>query len=344
VLVISLRNWEGTSFFTDPGQIASRLSGVAETWIYVDKLVERELRDRISERHTAGDGAVRIYWPRWRPSDDPFSYPLFTPAFIQRRRNFVRGLERWMANEVITTTSRSSRPGWPTWSMLVSANHRGEIDEARSSGTDAELVSLLEADNQLLVRENRLLDHKVTAAEQEIYRLQSRLAAVEVRRADPIDKTTVDPAFEAQSVEEMIAHIEERYSDRVVVELNNASDSDAEFKDIDRFQKAIIWLCTDFVAWKRGERAGVNYKDLQLELKNLCSFDYKTGQSRTTIGRNRADYETTYDERRFEITEHIGWGKKASNKPIRVAFAWDDVTDRLVIGYVGPHQKTDASN
>ena len=344
LVVISLRNWEGTSFFPDPGQIASRLAGVAGTWIYADKLVERDLKEHMSERHTAGDGAVRIYWPRWSPDDDPFAHHLFTPKFIHNRRKFVRGLERWMANEVTAITGRASRRGVPTWSAMLAANHRREIDSVRDSGTDEELIRLLEEDNTKLELERDQFQDALAEAEQEIYNLRNRLAAVRGQPAGATESELVDDGFEATSIEDMVAHAEERYAERVVLALNSASDVDAPFKDIGSFQKAFVWLCTDFVAWKRNERPGVNYLDLQQELKARCGFDFKTGQSKTTLGKYRSDYETTHDDRRFEITEHIGWGNKASNRPIRVAFAWDDVTQRLVIGYVGPHQRTSASN
>ncbi len=50
------------------------------------------------------------------------------------------------------------------------------------------------------------------------------------------------------------------------------------------------------------------------------------------------------DERTYTLDEHIGKGTKGDPQyMIRIAFGWDEDIKKVVVGYIGRHQRTQAS-
>ena len=67
---------------------------------------------------------------------------------------------------------------------------------------------------------------------------------------------------------------------------------------------------------------------------------HKTDQSAATVGMYRDWRRTTYQGRTVDILQHLGKGASFdARSTIPIAFAWDDETDRVVVGYVGRHQR-----
>ena len=61
------------------------------------------------------------------------------------------------------------------------------------------------------------------------------------------------------------------------------------------------------------------------------------------MGKYSSDYETTLGDRKFILEHHIGMGRGRGESAIRIAFAWDSERQMVIVGYVGRHQRTDAS-
>jgi uncharacterized protein YgiM (DUF1202 family) len=83
--------------------------------------------------------------------------------------------------------------------------------------------------------------------------------------------------------------------------------------------------------------------DLDRSIKEGCgaSWFWKGGQSEITVTSFSNWYECTYQGQRHEVREHIGTGKsKRPEETIRIAFKWLESEEKILIGYIGQHQRT----
>lgn len=83
--------------------------------------------------------------------------------------------------------------------------------------------------------------------------------------------------------------------------------------------------------------------DFNSSLREVCpNWSYKSRQSPTTRGKYPEWYATTVNGTGFELHEHINRGSSHNAKSnIRIAFAWNEQENKVVVGYIGRHQKTD---
>lgn len=144
------------------------------------------------------------------------------------------------------------------------------------------------------------------------------------------------------SVSEAIDRVKQRYAGRIVFALNNKSDPVIPFRDPDEVFAALEWLATFYVEARTG-RQRCTRLDHELA-KTLPGWDYSARQSEGTVGQNPEWYRCTWEGRRYEIDEHIGYGaSKRPEETIRIAFAWDSDRETVVVGYVGQHQRNTKS-
>ena len=175
----------------------------------------------------------------------------------------------------------------------------------------------VDADNDRLRRELA----RANATEE-----QWRRAYVETRRADATDDEAGEQPI--ASVADALTLAERAFPDHLAVSLNAKSDPDVPFARPAEVFDALAWLAT---AYRRGPAA----------IAESCpGWFHKTDQSAATVGMYPDWYRTTYQGRTLNILQHVGKGASFdARSTIRIAFAWDDETDRVVVGYVGRHQR-----
>jgi hypothetical protein len=99
---------------------------------------------------------------------------------------------------------------------------------------------------------------------------------------------------------------------------------------------ALRWLATTYHAAK----TGVSCPDLDQSCRRASGFRYAAHQSEVTMGQYKSDYEITWRGKVVKLKEHVGCGtSKDPRHTIRVAFFFDDRSKRVVVGYIGPHQR-----
>ena len=143
-----------------------------------------------------------------------------------------------------------------------------------------------------------------------------------------------------RSLLRLFQEAEARYPDRIAYHPNNHSDRDYPYDRPHEVAAAVEWLVGPYWETRAGVRRA-DHRELDHLLKQTCGWTYKTSQSPSTVGQFRSWYETTYEGRRLGVLEHIGRGNTKRQGPdsIRIGFTWDDVTQRVVIGFVGQHQR-----
>jgi hypothetical protein len=133
-----------------------------------------------------------------------------------------------------------------------------------------------------------------------------------------------------------------RYPDRIVLALNNRSDPDYDYARPAEVEQALEWLAT--VLWESRGRPGTgkDHRALNYDLMKRCGWFYRPTQSASTMGRFPDWYRCSLEGRTFSLAEHVGRGntKRQGRNSIRIAFAWDAEASRVVVGFLGQHQRT----
>jgi hypothetical protein len=105
---------------------------------------------------------------------------------------------------------------------------------------------------------------------------------------------------------------------------------------------AFDWLAKTYHASKLGKLKCTDFDHSIREI--LPTWGYSPHQSELTTGRYKEWYECQWDGRTYKVTEHIGSGKSTNpEETIRIAFTFDKTRKKVVIGYIGQHQKNTKS-
>ena len=129
---------------------------------------------------------------------------------------------------------------------------------------------------------------------------------------------------------------EDRWPNELRLALNNNSDHKLYFDQPNQVYSALEWLATTYRNAKTGEKPVGN---LDVSLFTTCGWRYRPFQPDAAPGKYRSDYQTTDADRKFTLDEHIGRGTGRTPGQIRVAFAWDEERNMVVVGYIGRHQR-----
>ena len=221
--------------------------------------------------------------------------------------------------------------------------------------SEEELASLraenerLAAANRSLASDNEALREKTNQMASELGESRNlaenwRVSYQESRRSQAL--MPVEPLPEFQSVEQALQLAQQKFSDRLNFQLIAKSDTGIPFDNPRQVWDALEWLATTYSDSKRGYDAktgGSGETDLDLSLRQACGWHYTSGQSPVTMGQYREYYEIWLRGRKRELAEHIGTGNGYHRGTIRIAFLWDAEEKKPVVGYIGRHQRTDAS-
>ncbi len=200
-------------------------------------------------------------------------------------------------------------------------------------------VQGINADKQTLAEEAADFKEKLRISEaQEIY--WRNMYEIEMSSKDSSTPTPVPS--EIESVKHAIQLAKARYGDSLLIHLNKKSEPDYNYNRPKEVWDALDWLARIYRPTQTGES---RVKDLNESLRNTCgSWEYKPNQTDITVNTNREWYTTTVDGATYELRKHIGRGiSRRDNNIIRIAFEWDEHSQRVVVGYIGPHQRNRSS-
>ena len=165
--------------------------------------------------------------------------------------------------------------------------------------------------------------------------------AYESERDKP--RLTVDEARSgAVSVDEAVEFATQLFPDRLLVKPNSKSQvEDNPFEKPEDVWLALEWLATTY----HDAKAGIaSVPDFDRSIREACGWQYKSDQHETTRNKYRDWYTVKANNKTYWLLEHIGSGaSKDARHTIRVAFDWDKDEKLVVVGYIGQHQRTDAT-
>ncbi|MYA36727.1 MAG: hypothetical protein F4030_09635 [Gammaproteobacteria bacterium] len=151
------------------------------------------------------------------------------------------------------------------------------------------------------------------------------------------------PPERLESVMDAVSQAKRTYSGQLLFALNSKSQENSGFQRPAEVFAALAWLATEFRNSKLDPDAGpVEYNE---RIKSILpNWFYIPRQSPTARGKYPDWYTTTVNGTSHELQLHVGKGKSHDAKSnIRIAFAWDEAESRIVVGYIGRHQRTGRS-
>ncbi len=219
---------------------------------------------------------------------------------------------------------------------------RAELDQTRRDHDSLRTeVSQLRKENAGLQSDRTLLDRESSDLKNELSRARKeseswRRAYVFVRRNEA-DAAGGEPV-PLRSVSDALALAEKTFPDQLLFALNSKSDRNTPFRKPDEVFDVLAWLSTEYHRLRAEPGANPDFNRL---VKEACpGWSYSPGQAEVAKEQFADWYTTTVDGKTYDLYPHIGKG--ASFDPqntIRIAFAWDDDLRKVIVGYVGLHQR-----
>ncbi|MXX27893.1 MAG: hypothetical protein F4Z82_20925 [Caldilineaceae bacterium SB0668_bin_21] len=200
----------------------------------------------------------------------------------------------------------------------------------------------LEAENSSLRHELKELRDELKTS-QDVVRLW-RIAYEEASKR--MGKTAKPPSKDkyllVEDVRTAVALAKEKYAGELTFQPNSKSEiEDSPYEKPTNVLAALEWLATTFYRSKVGE---VRVTDLNKSIKKVCGWSYTGRQSTNTMKKYEPWYTTSFEGEKLWLKWHVGTGSnKDSRYTIRIAFDWDKDRKIVVIGYIGQHQRTDAT-
>ena len=227
------------------------------------------------------------------------------------------------------------------YESLLSSNHTLKQDsasiedkvralEGEIAGLNADKLTLTEevaeVRDQLRISETNEVNWRIA--------YEAEVKSKDVSAPEPI------PA-EVESLRRAVDLARARYGDRLVFRLNKKSDQDYNYSRPKEVWDALEWLATTYHDSQTGEAQTI---DLNESIRNTCGgWEYKSNQTDITFNMYREWYTTTKDGKTYELRKHLSKGTGRDANVIRIAFAWDEDSERVIVGFVGPHQRSRSS-
>ena len=196
----------------------------------------------------------------------------------------------------------------------------------------------LNADKQALTNEVAELKNQLQISEAKELNWRNAYEA-EVSSKDASAPESIPAVI--NSVKQALDLAKARYGDRLVYHPNSKSESDYNYRRPKEVWDALEWLAKTYYAVQTGKDRVIDLND---SIRNTCGgWEYKANQTDITLNTFREWYETKKDGKIYELREHLAKGTGRDANVIRIAFAWDDDSEQVIVGYVGPHQRTRSS-
>ena len=215
----------------------------------------------------------------------------------------------------------------------------GDVESLRSQNrTLSNDIQFLRADKAEFERNVENLQSKLTDKEREV---ETWRRAFEDESQKP-RLTVEEVSRQVGTVGDAVNYAREMFPDRLLLRPNSKSViQDNPFERPEDVWLALEWLATTYHGAKMGESS---VPDFDLSIREMCGWWYKSDQHETTRNKYRDWYTTRVNGDRRWLLEHIGTGaSKDARHTIRIAFDWDKDEKLVVVGYIGQHQRTDAT-
>ena len=195
-------------------------------------------------------------------------------------------------------------------------------------------------------KETESLQSQLHERQDEIEKLQKEAERWRRHYIEEASKEAVitgeDEDLSIESVNDAVELAKERFDDELLFQLNGKSRvEDNPFKHPKAVWDALQWLATTYYEARMKE---ISLKNPDVSIRKACKWWYKGHQSDITMNKYEDWYTTRVGNKIHWLKKHIGTGSsKDARYTIRIAFDWDKSEERVVVGFIGQHQQTDAT-
>lgn len=351
LVLITPRNKDG-GFTVNKDHIAEKLAGMAFVVFADSAEATYAVREAISNDMNAYDGAVRLYWPGFKVSDSPYRHPLWLHTRIEEIETNQGGFSQFLLRDLARLSTTRVLPGVTRWEDV---QRKKLLADAQAAHGEAELRELLELYMQQSTEQKVALDRLTEQLELKEFEIQERIAELDAKASEcnqwrdawielSKSRPNLDEAVPQQfrDTSEALEKAAQLFADKLIV-LPSAMRKEAQhFQRSEQIFKAMQWLASVYLQSKLGETLCPN---LDLSCRMTVQMGYSPHQSRVTMGRFEDDYKIVRNGETKWLKEHIGTGSGTDpHYNIRIAFYFDESERKVVVGFVGQHQQTTASN
>lgn len=346
VVFISAKN-EDDRPLIDAEKVADWLAGVAHVVVAQSRFPVRRMEDRLPEKFRCFNGAIRIYWPGLS-FNDPYRHKLWLPdGIMDKERWHNHGFREFLLGYISEFATSVFDPEAPSWALLESIRRQNQIEEAVQKGDQAELIELYEEDNEALSTENADLKAQISDLVEQVRKERAKAKAwydayVEVMKSTNPDVPEREMRPLPESVSDAIEYASKDYGEKLIFALNSKSDGhNSIFEQPEEVLSAFKFLATTYFDAKTGK---VACADLDQAARSEVGWRFEANQSHTAMGKYPEWYQCRDGDRIYQLEEHLKTGSsKDPRHTMRIAFAWDADRAKVIIGFIGQHQKTDAT-
>ncbi len=219
---------------------------------------------------------------------------------------------------------------------------RAEVDRLRRADSERKVeYEGLARQRDDLVAERESLQSEIARLDAELSSSRKmveiwRLAGVSAR----LDEAGMpaEERKEPRTVRDAVALAQKLFPDRLAIALNSKSDKRSQFQKPQEVFDALAWLATAYHDRRANPGGSPDFDRL---LKESCpGWSYKSSQTEITREQFEEWYTTTWEGKSYVLNPHLGKGISYDpQNTIRIAFDWDDDRKRVVVGYIGMHQR-----
>ena len=357
--IVTLSTEDTGDTFLDAERLADRIMGLAHV-VVIDRAAAYDVTRNIGKSLSCYLGAVRIYWPHFSASDDPYYHRLYLGgalAFLG-----VKGLE----DELFSVLGRLAGLSLDQPSLrriLLIAQRREELNEkvderaqalARLEIAKSNISSISKQEFADFAADYEKMEARVTELEQEA--VDAQVEILELREDRDLARIQMSQVWREINVRPdaapQVAKVEEppgsvlQAVDRASLEASStvylpeafSSAGDSEFSDPSR---ALAFLRTiDEIAseWQQDSLPAGPHEAFR---ERVSAYRSGIGQKAST--QFRGDYERDYEGSRILLEPHIARGTGPVSSILRIYMYFDPERRKIVVGHVG-RKLRDASN
>lgn len=339
--IVALSSYEGAYLTENFAQeLASDLTGVALVALLDDDCAWHLTKMRGKEWSTY-NGAVRLYWPGLRQSEQPLRHPVW-----MRWTLLADGVSAQEASGKFRAQLRRQLLGLSAFSVLEPADFAAIRHE--QAKLEVEAIRAPMRDNQdweglaqSYATDNDQLSKKLEIREQELRELKDELTNVRQAlqwRPDATAEGAIEPerSVPPQTVAEAVEAARQRFADSLVF----GSDVDGSTRTLaaDAGPDKVLAYLEQLAEMVRERRTkGLGNQMLKwLQLRNVTA----SGESQTVRNSESERRKRTWDAgghaRVFDTHLKPSDGVHP-DRCVRIYFDYDDALQRAVIGWVGRH-------
>lgn len=334
----------------DPKPIADWLAGVAHVIVSNGSRPSRMLNERLGKRYNCFNGAVRVYWPGFSRSDSPYDHDLWPPEEVRQiEERKAYGFRSHLLALISNAATNRLLDGIVRWEDVRRQQSIHQLRQRKSGDGVDQLLEEADGIIKGLEAEKRALEEERNQAQKEAERALNlskswRLAYQKVVRKEEEDDS-IDPERPPATVSEAVDQVVSKYGPReegfLQIPKRTRNKVTDEFADPESVHDALLWIATVFVRAKRGK---VSCSDFDLSCRETSGFFYRSNQSDITMGKYSDDYYMEWNGEKRKLKRHLGRGSsKDPRRSLRIAFFYDEDLETAVVGFIGQHQKTDAT-